>query len=98
MNDEVVVFVVDSDSASRDSVAEVLRSKGLEVRAFESAEAFLIAYLEQGLQILIVEVQLPGMSGLELQRQLRASHRMIPVILTSESADIPTAVQAMQQG
>jgi FixJ family two-component response regulator len=98
MNDEVVIFVVDNDSASRDSVAEVLRSKGLEVRAFESAEAFLSAYQEQGLQVLVVELDLPGTSGLELQQQLKAANRAIPIIMTSASAGIPAAVQAVQQG
>lgn len=93
-----VVHVVDDDSEVRESLAELLQSIGLSVRAYASAEEFLKGYGPSTPGCLLVDVCMPGMSGLELQRQLAARQLSIPWIVITAHANVPMAVEAMSNG
>ena len=92
------VMVVDDDPDFRDSVARLLRSVDLETRHFSSVADFLKADLPEGPACLVLDVRLPGQSGLELQRELAASNRHLPIIFITAHGDIPMTVQAMKGG
>jgi FixJ family two-component response regulator len=92
------VLVVDDDPDFRDSVARLLRSVDLETRQFSSVADFLKAGLPDGPTCLVLDVRLPGQSGLELQRELAAANRQLPIIFITAHADIPMTVQAMKGG
>ena len=93
-----VVFVVDDDEAVRDSLGLLLRSVGIEVELFGSASEFLEAYNADRPGCLILDVRLPGMSGLELQKELAARGAQLPIVFITGHGDVPMAVQAMQRG
>jgi FixJ family two-component response regulator len=92
------VLIVDDDPEFRDSVARLLRSVGLETRHFSSVADFLKADLPDGPTCLVLDVRLPGQSGLELQRELAAANRQLPIIFITAHGDIPMTVQAMKGG
>jgi FixJ family two-component response regulator len=92
------VFVVDDDEAVRGSLKLLLKSIGLPVAAYPSAQDFLAAYLVEQAGCLILDIRMPGMSGLELQQQLNVRGAVIPVVFISGHGDIPMAVEAMQHG
>jgi two-component system, LuxR family, response regulator FixJ len=92
------VFVVDDDESVRGSLRFLLRSAGLESRAFGSAPEFLGAYDPAQPGCLVLDVRMPGMSGLELQQELNLRGAVIPVIFITGHGDIPMAVEAMQHG
>ena len=92
------VLVVDDDPDFRDSVARLLRSVDLETRHFSSVADFLKTKLPDGPTCLVLDVRLPGQSGLELQRELAAANRPLPIIFITAHADIPMTVQAMKGG
>jgi FixJ family two-component response regulator len=92
------VMVVDDDPDFRDSVARLLRSVDLETRHFSSVADFLKADLPDGPTCLVLDVRLPGQSGLELQRELAAANRQLPIIFITAHGDIPMSVQAMKGG
>jgi two-component system response regulator FixJ len=93
-----VVFVVDDDESVRSSLRFLLRAASLESRAFGSAPDFLQSYDPAQAGCLVLDVRMPGMSGLELQRELTLRGATIPVIFITGHGDIPMAVEAMQQG
>jgi FixJ family two-component response regulator len=92
------VFVVDDDESVRGSLRFLLLSAGLESCAFGSAPEFLAAYDPAHPGCLVLDVRMPGMSGLELQRELNLRGAIIPVIFITGHGDIPMAVEAMQHG
>ena len=92
------ILVVDDDPDFRDSIARLLRSVGLETRHFSSVSDFLQAKLPDGPTCLVLDVRLPGKSGLELQRELAAADRHFPIIFITAHGDIPMTVQAMKGG
>jgi len=92
------VFVVDDDDAVRGSLKLLLKSIGLPVIAYPSAPEFLTAYRHEQAGCLILDIRMPGMSGLELQQQLNMRGAVIPVVFISGHGDIPMAVEAMQHG
>ncbi len=92
------VFVVDDDESVRGSLRFLLRSAGLESRAFGSATEFLSEYDPDQPGCLVLDVRMPGMSGLELQQELNLRGAIIPVIFITGHGDIPMAVEAMQHG
>jgi len=94
----VTVFVVDDDDAMRESLDFLIKSVGLKVESFNSAEQFLEYYDPAMRGCLILDVRMPGMSGLELQEHLRAERIRIPIILLTAHADVPMAVRAMRGG
>jgi len=93
-----VVFVVDDDASARTSVANLLRSVGLAVQAFESDREFLAAPRPEAPSCLVLDVRLPGVSGLDLQRRLAGASSRIPIIFVTGHADIPMSVEAMKAG
>jgi FixJ family two-component response regulator len=98
MTTDGMVLVIDDDPAMRDSLSTLLRSAGVAVRTFSSAEEFLANERSAGSSCLICEVQLPGQSGLELQRRLVDAGDLIPVIFIAARGDIAMAVRAMKDG
>jgi len=93
-----IVFIVDDDEAVRNSLRLLVKSVGLTAAALDSAQEFLASYdpLQPG--CLVLDVRMPGMSGLELQQQLNLRGAVIPVIFITGHGDVPMAVEAMQQG
>jgi FixJ family two-component response regulator len=92
------VYVVDDDISIRDALSALLRSVDLEVRTFASAPEFLNAMLPDVPACLVLDVRLPGLSGLDLQRELVRTGVHIPIIFISAHGDIPMTVRAMKAG
>ena len=92
------VFVVDDDLASALSLQALLEAYGFDVRTFASAEEFLGAYDGRQQGCLVLDLRLPGMSGLELQRELIARNWRLPVIMISGHADRQSHFQAVENG
>ena len=92
------VLIVDDDPVFRDSVGRLLRSVGLDSRQFSSVSDFLGAKPSEGPTCLLLDVRMPGASGLELQRELAAANRQIPIIFITAHSDVPMTVQAMKGG
>jgi len=98
MTNEPTVFVVDDDQAMRDSLTWLIESAGLRVQAFGSAEEFLRVYYPGQAGCLLLDVRMPGMSGLELQANLARQEIRIPVIIITGHGDVAMAVKAMRAG
>ncbi|MGA7807511.1 response regulator transcription factor [Bradyrhizobium sp.] len=92
------VLVIDDDAEFRGSVARLLRTVGLQAREFSSVPEFLKADPPEGPVCLVLDVRMPGRSGLELQRDLAAANRQVPIIFITAHADVPMTVQAMKGG
>lgn len=93
-----VVFVVDDDEGVRDSLVMLLRLAGHQVKPFESAVRFLADARPQRGDCLIVDIRMPEMDGLALQRELIRRNSPLPVIVVTGHGDVPLAVQAMKAG
>jgi FixJ family two-component response regulator len=96
--DQAVVFVVDDDPAVRRTLERMLRAKGCEVRTFGSASEFLGAHDLKPAGCIILDLALPGMDGLELQRRLAAEGCRTPIVFLTAQGDIPTSVRAIKAG
>jgi RNA polymerase sigma factor (sigma-70 family) len=92
------VFIVDDDPDIRESLRSLVRSVGLEVNAFGSVSEFLKAERPDGPTCLILDVRLPGRSGLDFQQDLSAANIHLPIIFITAHADVPMSVQAMKKG
>ena len=92
------VSIVDDDPEFRDSVARLLRSVGLHTQQFSSVSDFLNTNASDGPTCLVLDIRMPGGSGLELQRDLAAANRHVPIIFITAHGDIPMTVQAMKGG
>ena len=95
---EALVFVVDDDASLRASLQDLLESVGLRVAACASAQEFLHRPRPEGPSCLVLDVRLPGLSGLELQQRLAAGDLAMPIIFITGHGDIPMSVQAMKAG
>jgi FixJ family two-component response regulator len=93
-----VVFVVDDDVSMRDALRNLLRSVGLQVETFDSAQEFLARPRPDAPGCLVLDVRLPGLSGLDLQRELAKADIDIPIIFITGHGDIQMSVQAMKAG
>jgi FixJ family two-component response regulator len=93
-----VVFLIDDDPSVRDALKSLLRSVGLEVQAFGSAQEFLRAKRPDAPACLVLDVRLPGPSGLDFQRDLAESNIPLPIIFITGHGDIPMSVKAMKAG
>jgi len=94
-----IVSVVDDDQSVRESLAGLIRSVGLAVKVFASAEEFLGSFHASGTDCLILDVRMPGMDGLELQRHLKASHPDLPVIfITAHGSEEEVRLRALAAG
>lgn len=92
------VMVIDDDPGVRDSLGKLLRSAGFRVSLLGSVGEFLAADRPEGPTCLVLDVRLPGQSGLELQRELAGAKRQLPIIFITGHGDIPMSVQAMKGG
>ena len=93
-----VVFVIDDDASIRESIQGLLKSVGLRSETFETAEEFLRSKLSEGPSCLVLDVSLPGVNGLDFQRQLANAGIKIPIIFVTGHGDIPMTVKAMKSG
>jgi FixJ family two-component response regulator len=93
-----VVFVVDDDISVRESLEAMIGLEGLEVRAFSSAQEFLAHPRTSAPSCMILDVSLPGLNGLELQKRISSDQRDMPIIFVTGHGDIPMSVQAMKAG
>ena len=92
------IFVVDDDDFVRDAVRTLLKSAGFNVKVFESAQAFLNSDHQQREGLLVLDVRMPGMNGLELQRHLADSRADMPIIFISAHEDVRAHKKAMEAG
>jgi RNA polymerase sigma factor (sigma-70 family) len=93
-----IVFVVDDDPSVRSSLKFLLSTVGLQVESFDSADAFLHKKPTDAPSCLVLDVRLPGLSGLDFQRELAARNIRIPIIFLTGHGDIPMSVRAMKAG
>ncbi|HXM66159.1 MAG TPA: response regulator [Candidatus Acidoferrum sp.] len=92
------VFIVDDDTDVRESLQELLDSVGLRSQSFGTAQEFLSSARGEGPSCLILDVRLPGISGLDLQHELKRGRISIPIIFLTAHADVPMSVKAMKSG
>ena len=97
-NTRSTIFIVDDDAAVRDALKLLLRSVGQAVETYGSAQEFLDVYSEDRAGCLVLDIRMPGMSGLELQQKLNEKHSILPIIFITGHGDVPMAVEAMQAG
>jgi RNA polymerase sigma factor (sigma-70 family) len=95
---DTTVFIVDDDEAVRDSLGLLLRSAGYRARVYPGAHEFLKAFDPRDHGCLVLDIRMPGMTGLELQKHLREIGCNIPIIFITGHGDIPMAVEAVRQG
>jgi len=93
-----IVFVVDDDPSMREGLADLIASVGLSVEAFKSAPEFLERTRPDAPACLVLDVRLPGLGGLDLQRELLRREAPIPIIFITGHGDIPMSVRAMKEG
>ena len=98
MTSAPAVYVVDDDSSTRELLAWLMKREGLEVHTYGDPRAFLEGYPSGAPGCLILDLDMPGMSGLDLQQNLKAAGVALPVIFLSGRADVPHAVRAVKEG
>lgn len=100
MNETTIetVFVVDDDTGMRDALAQLLETAGLQVESYSSGPDFLAAYESERPGCLLLDMAMPGMSGLEVQAALNTHGFTIPIVFLTGHGDIPMAVRAVQAG
>jgi FixJ family two-component response regulator len=98
MTEAPVVFVVDDDPSVRSGVTLLLSTVGLQAESFDSAASFLRKKLPDVTSCLVLDVRLPGLSGLDFQRELAARNIRIPIVFLTGHGDIPMSVRAMKAG
>ena len=96
--EEPIVFAVDDDPSMREALARMFRSIGMRAQIFASAQDFLKFKRPDAPACLVLDVRLPGLGGLDLQRELGAGDRAIPIIFITGHGDIPMSVEAMKAG
>jgi FixJ family two-component response regulator len=95
---EEPIFIVDDDASVRQGLTELIESLGLPVRTFVSAQDFLAHTTEETVGCLVLDVYMPGMTGLDLQRELKARNVQLPIIFLTGRGDIPMTVHALKSG
>ena len=98
VGDVPTVFIIDDDSGVRESIQDLVESVGLHAESFASAQEFLSTERRGGPSCLVLDVRLPGISGLDLQHELKRAGVKIPIIFITGHADIPMTVTAMKSG
>ena len=98
MSNNSLVHVIDDDDAARESLEFLLRASKIDVRTYDSATAFLSVMLDDGAGCIVTDVRMPGLSGVDLLRQLKARGSKMPVIVITGHGDIQLAVEAMKIG
>jgi FixJ family two-component response regulator len=97
-DDQPVVYIVDDDSGVRESLEALARSVGYRVEKFATAKEFLLGKRQDAPSCLVLDVRLPGLSGLDLQHELKQADADIPIIFITGHGDIPMTVRAMKAG
>jgi RNA polymerase sigma factor (sigma-70 family) len=97
-NPQSIVFVIDDDAAIRKALASLIRSVGLQAELFSSAQEFLQTNRPNAISCLILDIRLPGISGLDIQRKLAEANDPIPLIFITGHGDIQMSVRAMKAG
>ena len=92
------VFVIDDDPGMRELISSLVRSVGFQPKLMASVDEFLQSHRAEGPSCLVLDVRLPGRSGLELQRELADRHVRLPIVFITAHGDIPMTVQAMKGG
>ena len=92
------VYVVEDDEAVRDYLELLLKSDGKPVKTYESATAFLKDYSDKMAGCIVLDIRMPGMDGMELQKKLNEKHSILPIIFVTGHGDVPMAVDAMKEG
>ena len=92
------VYVVEDDEAVRDSLELLLKSDDKPVQTYESANAFLQDYSDKMAGCIVLDIRMPGMDGMELQKKLNDKHSILPIIFVTGHGDVPMAVDAMKEG
>jgi FixJ family two-component response regulator len=95
---KAIVFVVDDDASVREGLGSLIRSAGLKVETFASAREFLASSRAEAPSCLILDVRLPGLSGLDLQKRMAEVNIEIPIVFITGHGDVPTSVRAMKAG
>jgi len=95
---KAIVFVVDDDASVREGLGSLIRSAGLRVETFASAQEFLDSPRSDVASCLVLDVRLPGLSGLDLQERMAEADIEIPIIFITGHGDVPTSVRAMKAG
>ena len=98
MVDSQIISIVDDDDSVRESLRALIRSMGFKAEIFASAEEFLNSEQLRNTDCLILDVRMPGMNGLELQRQLTANHYQIPVVFITAHGDDEARSRALKNG
>jgi FixJ family two-component response regulator len=96
--DQPTVFVIDDDASVREAIMGVAKSVGLRAETFESTQDFLLKWSSEGPSCLVLDIRLPGLSGLDFQHQLSGANIRIPIIFLTGYGDIPMSVRAMKAG
>jgi len=97
-NSDAYVYIVDDDELIRDSLKQLVTSVGLKVKAFSLAQSFLDYSLPDQVCCLVLDIRMPGMSGLELQDELLKSAQLIPIIFITGHGTVPMSVRALKAG
>jgi FixJ family two-component response regulator len=95
---QAIVFVVDDDASVREALESLVRSAGYKVETFASAQDFLASNRPDVPSCLVLDVRLPGLSGLDLQNRMAGANREIPIVFITGHGDVPTSVRAMKAG
>ena len=98
IGDVPTVFIIDDDSGVRESIQDLVESVGLRAESFATAQQFLASERRDAPSCLVLDIRLPGISGLDLQHELKKAGVKIPIIFISGHADIPMSVRAMKSG
>ena len=98
MSDTPIIAIVDDDEAMREALLDLLEVAGFSARAFDSAAAFLAAYPSAPFDLLVTDIRMPGIDGIELQARLRAEGSSIPVVFVTSASDAATRRRAHEGG
>lgn len=98
LNTDPVVYIIDDDHSLREAIADLLSSVGMQTRSFASVQDFLEADREDVPACLVLDIRMPGMSGLDFHREMDKWNIALPVIFMTGHGDIPMSVRAMKQG
>ncbi|MGH7004896.1 MAG: response regulator transcription factor [Alphaproteobacteria bacterium] len=98
MIDRRTVYLVDDDASMRRALSRLITASGLEIRTFASAQEFLGSTLDDGPNCLLLDIRLPGVSGLELQASLASTHATVPIIFLTGHGTVPDCALAMRGG